>query len=175
MGLSSQAFTDHREALHRQFATLTYPGLEFLLSYQPLRDRNEFDPSPCGAHLLQANPQLKTAWPKITGDDGSMQAVLADDGATLIPNRFNIPEPAEGEIVPPEQIDIVFVPLLAFDRMGYRVGYGKGYYDRFLARCRPGVLRVGFSFFEPEEAIPGLSQFDVPLSVCITPKRIYEF
>ncbi|HEX8461529.1 MAG TPA: 5-formyltetrahydrofolate cyclo-ligase, partial [Segetibacter sp.] len=73
------------------------------------------------------------------------------------------------------EIDLVFVPLLAYDKRGYRVGYGKGFYDRYLSLCKPEVLKVGFSYFGPEESIDDTHQFDVPLNYCITPDNIYEF
>jgi 5-formyltetrahydrofolate cyclo-ligase len=69
----------------------------------------------------------------------------------------------------------VLVPLLAFDESGYRVGYGKGFYDRFLQQCRKDVLTVGFSYFDAIDKIEDTHQFDVPLNYCITPHRIYEF
>jgi 5-formyltetrahydrofolate cyclo-ligase len=69
----------------------------------------------------------------------------------------------------------VFVPLLAFDNDGYRVGYGKGFYDKFLAKCRPDVLKVGLSYFDAIDTISDRAQFDIPLNYCITPQRIYEF
>ena len=70
---------------------------------------------------------------------------------------------------------MVFVPMVAFDMKGYRVGYGKGFYDRYLPRCRPDVIKIGFSFFDPVDNIKDIADFDVPLNFCITPSRIYEF
>jgi 5-formyltetrahydrofolate cyclo-ligase len=75
----------------------------------------------------------------------------------------------------PQEIDLVIVPLLAFDEKGIRVGYGKGYYDRYLKDCREDCLKVGFSYFEAVERIEDADEFDVPLDFCITPNRIYVF
>jgi 5-formyltetrahydrofolate cyclo-ligase len=55
------------------------------------------------------------------------------------------------------------------------VGYGKGCYDRFLALCRPDIIKIGFSYFEPINEISDTDKFDIPLNYCITPERIYEF
>jgi 5-formyltetrahydrofolate cyclo-ligase len=59
--------------------------------------------------------------------------------------------------------------------LGYRVGFGKGYYDRFLAHCKKETVKIGFSYFEPIDLISDTNQFDVPLNYCITPQLIYEF
>lgn len=127
-------------------------------------------------HFLQARyPQLKVAYPKIMDDAGNMEALLPMPDATMIPGRWNIPEPERGEVIDPVQLELVLVPLLAFDMFGQRIGYGKGYYDRFLQRCRPDVIRLGVSFFEPIGRIEDTGYFDVPLSRCITPGRLYEF
>jgi 5-formyltetrahydrofolate cyclo-ligase len=100
---------------------------------------------------------------------------LLTDNSLLTPNAWGIPEPQGGIEVTPEQIDVVFVPLLAFDRQGFRVGYGGGDYDRFLASCRKGARTVGLSFFDPVEHIADVQAFDVPLDFCITPEKVYSF
>ena len=72
-------------------------------------------------------------------------------------------------------IDVVFVPLLAYDKLGNRVGYGKGFYDKFLSECKPGVVKIGLSFFEPEELIEDLFETDVKLDFCVTSERVICF
>ena len=69
---------------------------------------------------------------------------------------------------------MVFIPLLQADVRGNRLGYGKGFYDRYLALCRPDVIKIGLNFFEP---IPIISteETDIPLDYLIIPNRIYEF
>lgn len=106
---------------------------------------------------------------------GVLRHYLLTDNTLLKPNDWGIPEPQGGIEVTPEQIDVVFVPLLAFDRQGFRVGYGGGYYDRFLASCRKGVRTVGLSFFEPVEKITDLHEADARLDFCITPGEAYSF
>ena len=74
----------------------------------------------------------------------------------------------------PKKIDVVFVPLLAFDLEGNRVGYGKGYYDRFLKNCTSECIKIGVSFFPPEKKINN-DTLDVNLNYCVTPDKIYSF
>ena len=68
--------------------------------------------------------------PKIA-DDFLLEHYLLTDQTPLKPNRWGIPEPLSGIPITPQLIQVVFVPLLAFDCQGHRVGSGRGYYDRF--------------------------------------------
>ena len=104
-----------------------------------------------------------------------MTHYLLTDITVIKKNEFNIPEPVDGIEISPEKIDVVFVPLLAFDKQGHRIGYGKGFYDTFLKQCRTETLKIGLSFFEPENAIEGIIENDVSLDYCITPYKIYTF
>lgn len=107
--------------------------------------------------------------------NNSMTNYLLTDNTVLRVNPYGIPEPEGGFVVADDQIDVVFVPLLAFDLNGNRVGYGKGFYDKFLSQCRKDVVKVGISFFEAEENILGVSDTDIRLDYCVTPNKIYEF
>jgi 5-formyltetrahydrofolate cyclo-ligase len=90
-------------------------------------------------------------------------------------NQWGITEPEYGKEVPPQLIDVVIVPLLAFDTRGNRLGYGKGFYDRFLAECKADVLKIGVSYFEPEQAFEEVDEYDIPLDICVTPERVWSF
>lgn len=105
---------------------------------------------------------------------GEMTHFLLDEHTRIRINSFGIPEPEEGIEISPEKIDVVFVPLLAFDKNGNRIGYGKGFYDRFLSKCKSSAIFIGLSLFEPEEQI-STEPTDIPLHYCITPQRIYSF
>jgi len=100
---------------------------------------------------------------------------LLTENTKIKKNEYNIPEPLDGIEVPSQKIDVVFVPLLAFDQKGNRVGYGKGFYDNFLKECRSDVVKVGLSFFEAEELISDANVLDIPLDFCVTPNKIYQF
>jgi 5-formyltetrahydrofolate cyclo-ligase len=90
-------------------------------------------------------------------------------------NALGIPEPHSGKLIPTKQIDIVFVPLLAIDSNGQRVGYGKGYYDRFLKKCRPDCLFIGLHLFDEQIEISDFEDTDVPLHYCVGPTKIERF
>ncbi len=100
---------------------------------------------------------------------------LLTDNTKIKKNSYNVPEPVDGIEVPDTKIDVVFVPLLAYDKQGNRVGYGKGFYDNFLNKCKPETIKIGLSFFPPEEKIEGVSANDVKLDFCVTPDGVIEF
>ena len=108
-------------------------------------------------------------------ESGLMTHYLLTDNTKISNNSYGIPEPVDGLEVPVSKIDVVFVPLLAFDKKGHRVGYGKGFYDRFLSECKPETLKIGLSFFEAEEKIDDSSENDIQLNYCVTPQKIVAF
>ena len=104
-----------------------------------------------------------------------MTHFLLTDNTKLKVNTYGIPEPVDGIEVPTTKIEVVFVPLLAYDKKGNRVGYGKGFYDLFLSECKPDTIKVGLSFFEPEETISDIFENDIVLDFCVTPETVYKF
>ena len=100
---------------------------------------------------------------------------LLTENTKIKKNEFNIPEPLDGIEIPSNKIDVVFVPLLAFDKNGNRIGYGKGFYDSFLNECKTDVVKIGLSFFGAEERINEVFKTDIPLDFCVTPNEIYSF
>ncbi len=105
----------------------------------------------------------------------SMTHFLLTDNTKFVKNEYNIFEPKDGLEVPVSKIDVVFVPLLAFDKKGNRVGYGKGFYDKFLSQCKPETIKIGLSFFEAEVTILDVFESDIKLDYCVTPEKIYDF
>jgi 5-formyltetrahydrofolate cyclo-ligase len=108
-------------------------------------------------------------------EDYSMSHFLLSDSTKLKKNKYNIPEPIDGIEISISKIDVVFVPLLAFDINGNRVGYGKGFYDRFLEACKSDTIKIGLSFFEAETESIDTSRNDIKLDYGITPAKIYKF
>jgi len=124
-------------------------------------------------HVLQGKDKSIVV-PKVLRETGKMSHILLQDNTSLKASKYGVPEPVSGIEIIPSQLDVIFIPLLAYDRIGNRVGYGKGYYDRFLAKCEAKTILIGLSFFTPEEVITPEAT-DIPLNFCVTPHNIYTF
>ncbi len=124
-------------------------------------------------HILQGKDKSIVV-SKSEFETGELKHFLLQENTVIKLSKHGIPEPVDGIEIPAEKLDIVFVPLLAYDKKGNRIGYGKGFYDRFLANCNPNAIFVGLSFFSPEKEIP-FEKTDIPLHYCITPTKVFSF
>lgn len=138
-----------------------------------ISEKKEIDTEPL-LHILQGKDK-NVVLSKSNFTTRELTNYLLTDTTVIKKNEWNIPEPVDGIEIPASKIDVVFVPLLAFDKAGHRVGYGKGFYDIFLSSCRKDVIKIGLSLFEPEDEIPGLLNSDIPMNYCITPNKTYFF
>jgi 5-formyltetrahydrofolate cyclo-ligase len=125
-------------------------------------------------HLLSGKDK-EIAISKSDFETRNMTHFLLTDNTKIKKNEYNIPEPVDGIEVPAKKIEVVFIPLLAYDKLGNRVGYGKGFYDKFLSECQPETIKIGLSFFEPEEQITDVFETDVKLDYCVTPNAVFKF
>lgn len=158
-----------------QFQGVELPFINNVLSYWPITEHKEPNTHLFTDYLEFRYPGLQTLYPKSDIETHQMTAVMVNEDTHFVKNLYSVYEPESGDIIEPDQLDMVIVPLLAVDRKGYRVGFGKGFYDRFLANCNENCIKVGFSYFDPIEALEDCSQFDVPLDLCITPQAVYVF
>jgi len=158
-----------------QFQTLELPPIHHLLSFWPIEENNEPNTHLFNDYLEFRNPAIKFLYPRANFDKTEMEAIEVNADTAFEKNPRNIHEPMDGTVTDAGLIDMVFVPLVIFDTKGYRVGYGKGFYDKFLKQCRHDCIRLGFCYFEPVGSIEDTCEFDVPLTSCITPNTIYVF
>ncbi|KAB1156027.1 5-formyltetrahydrofolate cyclo-ligase [Flavobacterium luteum] len=141
--------------------------------FLPILEQKEVD-TECILHILSGKDK-EIIISKSDFKTCSMTHFLLTENTTIKKNQYNIPEPLEGIEVPIRKIEVIFVPLLAFDTKGNRVGYGKGFYDKFLSECNPETIKIGLSFFEAEDTITDVFENDVKLDYCVTPNTIYTF
>ena len=175
-GLTASELSRLDDLMLINFQSASIPFINSLLSYWPIEENNEPNTHLFTGYLEFNNPGLLVAYPKADFSTNEMAAFITTKDTGFVKGQYNIHEPATGEKeLLPGDIDLVFVPLLAFDENGYRVGYGKGFYDKYLAGCREDCLKVGFSHFPPVATITDKGDFDVPLDLCITPQTVYVF
>ena len=124
---------------------------------------------------MESQQNKKLVVSKSDFDTYSMQHFLWSETTQIKINAYGIPEPMEGVSINEHEIDVVFIPLLAFDKNGNRLGYGKGFYDRFLSKCLPQTVKIGLSFFPPTNTLIKTHPNDIPLNYVISPKRVYRF
>ena len=111
--------------------------------------------------------------PKILNNE--LVHIAINDHTEFSINEYGIKEPNNGNSFIIDNLDLIFIPLLAYDLEGHRVGYGKGYYDRFLKLTNKSSLKIGLSFFDPINKIQDIDDNDVKLDYCITPTQVHKF
>jgi 5-formyltetrahydrofolate cyclo-ligase len=133
---------------------------------------SEVDTAPLIAGLHARG--VRVALPRIA--DGDMEPVAYAPGDPVSPTTFGALEPSADEALDPSAIDVVVTPAVAFDLSGRRVGYGGGFYDRFLRRISPATVRMGIGF--ELQVMPGdlpNGRFDLGLDVLVTEARAVRF
>lgn len=111
---------------------------------------------------------------QVSKDSLDMDTLKLPKDAAFFLDEWGIPVPQESILVAPSKIQVVLVPLLAYDSQGNRVGFGKGYYDHFLSKLKADVIKIGLSFFEPEPEVKR-EMHDIPLNFCVTPEKVFTF
>lgn len=175
MALSQQQMHLHLAMMLEHFQELKFAKVDYVLSYFPMTEKKEVTPQYFEEALRDAHPAYQLCFPQTDFKNCSMEPIADDGDMQTASNPFGVTGPVNGNIIAKNLLDVIFVPLAAFDQKGYRVGYGKGFYDRFLPQCKPGVITIGLSFFEAVPEITDANQFDVSLKYCITPQQLYEF
>ncbi len=158
------------------FANFDLSKVKNLHIFLPIIKHNEINTWLIIKYLQQNFPKINIVIPKIISANSILANFLFDE-KKLIENHWGIVEPSgENQVkILSEQIDLVIIPLLIFDKNGNRVGYGKGFYDRFLKDCKPELLKIGVCLEEAVELIDDINQFDIKMDFCLTPNTIYKF
>lgn len=172
---------DSQRIAHNFFTYLEQHDLDstpaIVHTFLPIKRRNEVDTWLIINQIWTNFPHIQISVPVTDEYTNQLINYTLFPSTALVENRLGIPEPAVGSRYETDlaQISIVLVPLLIFDKQGHRVGYGGGYYDRFLASCRPDCLTIGLSLFEPIDIIDDIALTDVPLNCFITPEQLYYY
>ena len=173
------ALTDQEcEALSQQicdkfFSSIDLTHIKVIHTFLPIIKKNEPDTRLIIERLKKDFPHIKISIPKVVGN--TLVNYFLDADCVLTENVWGVREPSNGNLTEPEEIDLVIVPLLAFDATGHRVGYGKGFYDRFLKTCRQDCMKVGISFFDCSAIEIDIDEHDFLLTKSITPATCFTF
>ena len=151
---------------------LQKPDIRHIHIFFPISRFNELDTFPLFFKLKDLGYSLYTS--KVNDLNDSLDTLYISEVLDFELDDWGIPMPIGAKSVQPFSIQMVLIPLLAYDRSGNRLGYGKCYYDKFLSTLDSKVLKVGISFFPPEDQIPS-EKHDIGLDICVTPEQIHRF
>ncbi|MCL6258588.1 5-formyltetrahydrofolate cyclo-ligase [Aquiflexum sp. TKW24L] len=147
------------------------PSIRHIHIFLSISRLNEIDTFPLVKKLQDLGYQLYTSY--VNPESKVLDTLDITHTTEFESDSFGIPIPKDFVVVTSDQIQLVLVPLLAFDEKGNRIGYGKAFYDIFLAKLHHEVIKVGLSYFSPEKEIPA-EPHDIRLDICITPEEIYH-
>jgi len=156
---------------HADVLTALAGGNVIVSSYRAMG--SEIDPELLEAKLRADT--ITTALPVITQLGQPLAFHSWQPGDPLVPRKWGILEPEAS--APKVEPDILLLPMLAFDRFGWRLGYGGGFYDRTLAqlRARKPIIVIGLAFCEQEVDAVAHDAYDEPLDFVLTPKGLRPF
>lgn len=157
-----------QKSIYQQIENLDLRDVKNVHLFLSLKKFKEIDTQPIINFFRKHNKQIIVSKSDFTNN--TLTHFILETGTKIELNKYGIPEPVNATQVDESIIDLVFVPLLISDEQNYRVGYGKGFYDRFLAKCRKDVKTIGLNFFRPIPKILDLNEFDYPLDNVIYPK-----
>lgn len=98
---------------------------------------------------------------------GELDHYLLDEQCLVKVNNWGVPEPVQGNLADIVGLDMILVPLIVADKQGHRIGYGKGFYDRFLEKTK--VPAIGLSLLPLLDNIEQVESHDTPLDSVLTP------
>lgn len=157
-----------------QWNNTLFQNKKCIASYKSIVKFKEFDIASIEAIILSQFPHIQFVYPTVQKDIIQFYSDK-NDTARWVTNKWGISEIHDGISIHPNQIDIVLCPLIVCDLKGYRLGYGKGYYDKYLSQTSESCVKIGFGIFEPIEHIYADTSTDIPLDYYISPTQVYSF
>lgn len=158
-----------QESIYEQVFAFDFSSVKKVHIFLPIEKQAEINTYPIISFLREKGKEVVISKSNFT--NATLQHYLFEESTVLEINKYGIPEPVGATSIEVKEIDLVFVPLLISDEKNYRVGYGKGFYDRFLSDCKPNVITIGLNFFSPIEKIEDINEFDIALQHIIVPNE----
>jgi len=169
--VAQEKLQEHSIQIANQMLSLSIWHLDYFHVFMPISSKKEIDTTPILSILQGKDKNIIV--PKVAKK--SLHHFVLTDNTKFVESKWGVPEPLDGIRIEEDKIEVVFIPLLAFDILGNRVGYGKGFYDRFLKKCRKETIKIGLSLFEAVPIISDITAYDMKLDFCVTPEKIYSF
>jgi 5-formyltetrahydrofolate cyclo-ligase len=167
LNLSFDAIQKLQEKIYQQIYKLDLADIKTIHIFLTLEKFKEIDTAPIINYFRSKN--IKIVVSKSDFTNNTLSHFYLEKNTQVELNKYGIPEPVNAVQVSESNIDLIFVPLLISDEKHYRVGYGRGFYDRFLSNCRKDCKKIGLNFFKPIPTILNLNQYDVALDNVIYP------
>jgi len=159
-----------QQNIYQQIYSLDISNIKTVHLFLSLVKFKEIDTQPIINYFREQNKEIVVS--KCNFKDNTLAHFYLDENTKLAVNKFGVPEPEYAKLALEKDLDLVFVPLLISDNQNFRVGYGKGFYDRFLSNCRKDCKKIGLNFFAPIAKIKDVDNFDIPLDHIIYPKPL---
>lgn len=149
------------------------PSNQTIGSFLPIAEKKEIDTRSLNQQLASFPFLHRLCFPRVRTNK-KMDFFTIDSADELEISNWGIPEPKENPIklIESKDIQILLIPLLAFDKNGHRVGYGKGFYDQYLERCSSNIIKIGLSLFDEISIIDDVEPTDIALDIILTPNLL---
>ena len=157
-----------QENIYQQIYNLDLSTVKNVHLFLSMPKFKEIDTTPLVTYFRNKNKRIVVS--KCNFKDNTLSHFYLEEDTVLSLNKFGVLEPVAAELVEENKLDLIFIPMLISDDKKFRVGYGKGFYDRFLSNCRKDAKFIGLNFFPPIKAIEDKNEFDIPLHQVIYPK-----
>ena len=157
-----------QENIYQQIYNLDLSTVKNVHLFLSMPKFKEIDTTPLITYFRNKNKRIVVS--KCNFKDNTLSHFYLEEDTVLSLNKFGVLEPVAAELVEENKLDLIFIPMLISDDKKFRVGYGKGFYDRFLSNCRKDAKFIGLNFFPPITAIEDKNEFDIPLHQVIYPK-----
>ncbi|WMN12002.1 5-formyltetrahydrofolate cyclo-ligase [Marivirga salinae] len=172
----SQAEYERRNQLlyHRLIEFQEIHQFKSIHTFIPIKKNKEPDIFPFIQFLWSKKPKIDIITAISDLKNPVLSHVKITENTTFLENKWGIPEPQDGTPYLVDKIDCVLVPMVVGSKSGHRIGYGKGYYDRFLQKCKSNTKFVGVTLGPLLESNVYANQYDIPMHSMITPFELHD-
>jgi 5-formyltetrahydrofolate cyclo-ligase len=172
--LSDEEYERRNHQIKEKFISfIDISEIKVIHTFLPIFSKREVDTLRIIDFVKSLKSKVQFVVPK-TLKNGQLKNYILNDNCVIKENKWGIPEPAAGDLADDRSIDLILVPLIISDKYGDRIGYGKGFYDRFLEKV-PRAKKVGLSLLPNLDKIDFTEPTDIKMDFCITPNQVYDF